>query len=180
MIIASDAVHRFLLMTACLLILASPAMAQEAKSTIALRDGEGVDAPRVKRVLILHSFGRDFAPFNALSSSFRTALAEQSATPIEFFEASLESTLFAEDGSEAFLVDYLRARFANRPADLVVPIGAPGLMFLQRHRDKLFPGVPILGDLYAPKNVSLQEDQRYQNVRIIAVYDTNQIPALRS
>jgi outer membrane protein OmpA-like peptidoglycan-associated protein len=37
-----------------------------------------------------------------------------------------------------------------------------------------------LGDLYAPKNVSLQEDQRYQNVRIIAVYDTNQIPALRS
>jgi len=36
-----------------------------------------------------------------------------------------------------------------------------------------------LGDLYAPKNVSLQEDQRYQNVRIIAVYDTNQIPALQ-
>jgi hypothetical protein len=37
-----------------------------------------------------------------------------------------------------------------------------------------------IGDMYAPKNVSLQEDQRYQNVRIIAVYDTNQIPALRS
>ena len=37
-----------------------------------------------------------------------------------------------------------------------------------------------LGDLYAPENVTLQVDQRYQNVRIIAVYDTNQIPALRS
>jgi hypothetical protein len=37
-----------------------------------------------------------------------------------------------------------------------------------------------LGDMYAPKHVSLQEDQRYQNVRIIAVYDTNQIPALQS
>jgi outer membrane protein OmpA-like peptidoglycan-associated protein len=36
-----------------------------------------------------------------------------------------------------------------------------------------------LGDMYAPKNVSVQEDQRYQNVRIIAVYDTNQIPALQ-
>ena len=35
-----------------------------------------------------------------------------------------------------------------------------------------------LGDLYAPKNVSLREDEAYQNVRIIAVYDTNQIPAL--
>ena len=141
---AARSVHRFLLSTFCLLLLASPAMAQEAKNIIALREGKGGDAPRVKRVLILHALGRDFAPFNALSSSFRTALAEQSATPIEFFEASLESTLFAEDGSEAFLVDYLRARFANRPADLVVPIGAPGLMFLQRHRDKLFPGVPIL------------------------------------
>ena len=141
---AARSVHRFLLSTFCLLLLASPTMAQEAKSIIALREGKGGDAPRVKRVLILHALGRDFAPFNALSSSFRTALAEQSATPIEFFEASLESTLFAEDSSEAFLVDYLRARFANRPADLVVPIGAPGLMFLQRHRDKLFPGVPIL------------------------------------
>ena len=37
-----------------------------------------------------------------------------------------------------------------------------------------------LGDLYAPKNVSLREDLDYQNVRIIAVYDTSQIPALRS
>ena len=31
-----------------------------------------------------------------------------------------------------------------------------------------------IGDMYAPKNVTLQVDQRYQNVRIIAVYDTNQ------
>ena len=40
--------------------------------------------------------------------------------------------------------------------------------------------VYAIGDMYSPKNVSLQEDQRYQNVRIIAVYDTNQIPALNS
>ena len=37
-----------------------------------------------------------------------------------------------------------------------------------------------LGDMYAPKNVSLREDEAYQNVRIIAVYDTNQIPSLKS
>jgi outer membrane protein OmpA-like peptidoglycan-associated protein len=36
-----------------------------------------------------------------------------------------------------------------------------------------------IGDIYSPKNVTLQEDQRYQNVRIIAVYETDQIPALR-
>jgi hypothetical protein len=36
-----------------------------------------------------------------------------------------------------------------------------------------------IGEMYGPKNVTLQEDQRYQNVRIIAVYDTDQIPALQ-
>ena len=37
-----------------------------------------------------------------------------------------------------------------------------------------------IGDVYSPKNVTLQEDQRYQNVRIIAVYETDQIPSLPS
>jgi PAS domain S-box-containing protein len=104
----------------------------------------GADAPRVKRVLILHSFGRDFAPFNAASSGFRTELAQQSAAPIEFLEASLETARFVEGGAETPFVEYLRALFAERPADLLVPFGAPAMNFLMRHRDKLFPGVPLL------------------------------------
>ena len=36
-----------------------------------------------------------------------------------------------------------------------------------------------IGDVYSPKNVTLTQEQRYQNVRIIAVYETDQIPALR-
>jgi hypothetical protein len=35
-----------------------------------------------------------------------------------------------------------------------------------------------LGDVYSPKDASLTVDQRYQNVRIVAVYDTNQVPVL--
>ena len=35
-----------------------------------------------------------------------------------------------------------------------------------------------LGDVYSPKDASMTVEQRYQNVRIIAVYDTNQVPAL--
>ena len=102
-----------------------------------------VEGLGVKRVLILHSFGRNFAPFTAVSSTFRSELAQQSAAPIEFLEASLESTLFAEAGSETPLVEYLRALFARRPADLLVAIGAPAMMFFQRHRETL-SGVPML------------------------------------
>jgi outer membrane protein OmpA-like peptidoglycan-associated protein len=35
-----------------------------------------------------------------------------------------------------------------------------------------------LGDIYSPKNATLTVDQRYQNVRIIAVYQTDQVPVV--
>ncbi len=35
-----------------------------------------------------------------------------------------------------------------------------------------------LGDVYSPKGASLSVDERYQNVRIIAVYETDQVPVL--
>ena len=35
-----------------------------------------------------------------------------------------------------------------------------------------------LGDIYSPKGAALTVDQRYQNVRIIAVYQTDQVPVL--
>jgi PAS domain S-box-containing protein len=50
--------------------------------------------------------------------------------------------MFAQAGSETPLVEYLRALFAMRPADLIVPIGAPAMFFLHRH--SLFPNVPVL------------------------------------
>jgi outer membrane protein OmpA-like peptidoglycan-associated protein len=41
-----------------------------------------------------------------------------------------------------------------------------------------FYKVAGVGDAYSPKDASLSVDQRYQNVRIIAVYQTDQVPAL--
>jgi outer membrane protein OmpA-like peptidoglycan-associated protein len=35
-----------------------------------------------------------------------------------------------------------------------------------------------LGDTYSPKHVPLTQEQRYQNVRIIAVYQTDQVPVV--
>jgi len=41
----------------------------------------------------------------------------------------------------------------------------------------IFYKVTGVGDMYAPRGESLQVEHRYQNVRIIAVYDTSNIPA---
>jgi hypothetical protein len=45
-----------------------------------------------KQVFILYSFGRNFALFYVVLFGFRTELAQQSAAPIEFLEASLKTT----------------------------------------------------------------------------------------
>jgi signal transduction histidine kinase len=120
-------------------------------------DAAKVEVPRVKRVLILHSFGRDFAPYNAVSSVFRTELTRQSAAPVEFFEVSLETARVTESGSEIPIVEYLRVLTADRLPALVVPFGAPAVNFLTRHRRRLFPDVPIL--------FSALDQRHFKNVR---------------
>ena len=61
-----------------------------ALGLLALFFAISVEAVGPKRVLILHSFGRDFAPYDAITSVFRTDLAQRSADPITFVEANLD------------------------------------------------------------------------------------------
>jgi ABC-type uncharacterized transport system substrate-binding protein len=97
-----------------------------------------------KRVLILKSYGRDFGPYNEVSSRFETELAQLSPGTVEFYEASLETARFAENTNEAPLVGYLEALFAERPMDLLVSIGGPAARFCLRQRDNLYPSIPFL------------------------------------
>jgi hypothetical protein len=97
-----------------------------------------------KRVLILDSFGRDVAPFTAGVSAFRTTLAQEFGEPVDFYDASLDAGQFAESEGEGPFVEFLRARFAGRPLDLVVPFGAPAVRFAAQYREHLFPGTPIV------------------------------------
>jgi signal transduction histidine kinase len=97
-----------------------------------------------KRVLLLHSFGQDFAPWSELARTFRTELDRQWPQPIDLYEASLAIARFADNDQEGPFVDYLRALFTNHRLDLVVTIGAPAASFFQRHRQQLFSSTPML------------------------------------
>ncbi len=97
-----------------------------------------------RRVLIVHSFGRDFAPLDTMSAAFRTELAKKSSEPVEFFEVSIATARFAEEGSAEPLVDYLRTLFANKRLDLIVSVAEPALYFCAGHRAELFPETPLL------------------------------------
>jgi len=97
-----------------------------------------------RRVLIVHSFGRDFAPFDAAIATFRRELASRSPDPVVFVEAALDAGRAIGPDEEAAFVAYLTARFAQPAPDLVVSSGGPAARFLIRHRAALFAGVPVL------------------------------------
>jgi signal transduction histidine kinase len=94
--------------------------------------------------LILDSFGRDIAPFNTAVSTFRTTLARELGEPVDIYEASLDAARFAEPEKETPFVEFLKSRFEGRSLDLVVPFGAPAVRFMSKHRDALFPSIPVV------------------------------------
>lgn len=97
-----------------------------------------------KRVLILESFGRNFAVWNAVPLALKQELAQRFPGPIEFHEAALETARADQPQAERAFTDYLRALYGQNQPDLVVPVGAPAAQFLCRHRAGLFPQTPVL------------------------------------
>ena len=120
------------------------AMALLAAATAPLAEEAGPTAPaQPKRVILIHSFGRQYEPFSSAAASFRTELALHSPGPVEFYDMLLETARFSEGDFDVPQAEYLRMLRERKAPDLVVPVGAPAFRFCQRHRD-LFAGVPLL------------------------------------
>jgi hypothetical protein len=101
-------------------------------------------AAESKRVMLLHSFGREFKPWSEYATSIRAELNRQSPWRLDITEQSLVTARSSDEDAEAAFVAYLRALFAKRPLDLVVSLGAPAAAFVQRHRQQLFATTPMV------------------------------------
>jgi len=99
-------------------------------------------APR--RILLVHSFNREFAPFDAFVGNFRTEIARRVTEPVQFIEVSLQPGQSQESMDAGPIIEYVQAMFTGPPPDLVVPIGGPAVTFAQEHRQQLFPNTPML------------------------------------
>jgi signal transduction histidine kinase len=143
----------------CLLVLA------------AILPGPASGEPRgeLKRVLMLHSFGRDFMPWSAFARAIRTELEQRSPWPLELQEHNLLSARFNNPGPEAPFVDYLRSLYSGRPPDVVVSIGAPAARFVQKYRAQLFPETPMV--LTAVEQRLVNRTDLTDNDTIIAVHN---------
>jgi signal transduction histidine kinase len=101
------------------------------------------EAAAPKRILIVHSFGRDFAPYNPLGQAFRTHLTELLNQPVVFHQVSLDMER-GELVEERPLVEYVLRRTRDAPPDLVVAIANPAALFCLRYREQLFPDRSLL------------------------------------
>jgi PAS domain S-box-containing protein len=100
--------------------------------------------PEPRHVLLLHSFDREFAPFDTFAGLFRTELSRQSSTPIMFLEVSVRPGRFTDSPEEAPVVSYILSALAGRGVDLVVSVGGPAATFAQKYRRQLFPATPLI------------------------------------
>jgi signal transduction histidine kinase len=106
--------------------------------------GSSPAAAEPKRVLLLHSLGPQFAPWVFLAGQFREELFRQSPDKIDLYEASLEGARYQQPDEQGPLVDYLVTLFKARKLDLIVTVGAPAALFVQKYRARFFPSTPMV------------------------------------
>ncbi len=94
------------------------------------------DTPR--QVLLLHSFGPGFAPYEEITHAFRTELSRLSPDPIVFTESSLAVVQFKGAQPEGALLDSLATAYPDAPPELVVAFGAPAARFSRSLREARF------------------------------------------
>jgi signal transduction histidine kinase len=133
--------------------------------------GPASGAPRgdAKRVLILHSFGREFRPWSEYALRIKAELQRQSQWPLDLQEHTLLTARFNNPGPEAPFVDYLRSLYADRPPDIVLSIGAPAARFVQKYRAQLFPETPMV--LTAVEQRLVDATLLTNNDTVISVYN---------
>src|SRR5262249_45316435 len=97
-----------------------------------------------RRVLLLHSYGSYFSPWNTISPEFRAELERRTRDPVIIYEASLQGERFGDAPEEQLFIDYVNALFPRHDPELIVAMGAPATRFVLRNRARLLPSAPLL------------------------------------
>jgi signal transduction histidine kinase len=101
-------------------------------------------AAEAKHVLVVHTSNRLSGYGIAVESGLRQVLDGNPAQPVQIFSEFLDEPRFGGDRYELTVTTYLHDKYADHPVDAVVAGGDAALEFILRHRDQLFPRVPVL------------------------------------
>jgi signal transduction histidine kinase len=95
-----------------------------------------------KRVLLINSYGREFAPWNEYAGEIRSELQDEWKGSLDIYELSLTSALLSQ--GERDFANYLHALFSDREPDIILTFGTAAARFVQQFRKSLFPSTPVL------------------------------------
>jgi signal transduction histidine kinase len=95
-----------------------------------------------KRVLLINSYGREFAPWDDYAGKIRSELQDEWERPLDIYELSLTTALVGQ--GERDFANYLHTLFSDRRPDIILTIGAPAASFALQFRQSLFPATPVL------------------------------------
>lgn len=97
-----------------------------------------------QRVLMIHSYGKNFLPWNEYATGIRAELVRQATSPVSIEDYSLSTAASQGRNPEGPFADYLRSLYSRQQPDLIVTIGSPAANFAQRYRSTLFASTPTL------------------------------------
>ena len=155
-------------------LLAMPLLYLFATAIIVGTTASGVAASETRRVLMLHSFGPRFKPWSAYAETIRAEINQQSRKSVDFVDHVLVNARANDLQAEAPFVEYLGALYAGHPPDLIIAFGGPAATFVQQHRQRLFPAVPMIVTAVDPRRV--QYEKLSENDAVVPV--DNNIPAV--
>jgi signal transduction histidine kinase len=120
-----------------------------------------------KKIMILHSVGREFRPWNEWARAIRAELDRQSPWPLDVQEHSLVAARTDAVNPEQPFLKYLQSLYSGHPPDLIICVGAPAASFMQRHRQELFPATSALFTTIEARRV--QYSSMTDNDTVVAV-----------
>jgi signal transduction histidine kinase len=116
----------------------------------ALLGADGAIGAPPARVLALYSYNR-LVPGNIEFDHGLTDVLTGGGTDVpRLFSEVLDTPEFSGVEYEKLMATYLRGKYANAQPDVIVTISDNALEFVARHRDDLFPGVPIVYAVVPP------------------------------
>ena len=112
-------------------------------TSVSAQDG-AAPAPPVQQVLLLQSLDRGNVTLDYQTAHFRVELDRLAGKPVNVVQFVVGPSGLA-GASEQAIVAFIQSTFAGRPKpDLIVSLGGPAALFARKHRQKIFPELPLL------------------------------------
>jgi len=98
----------------------------------------------MQRVLVLYSDERRLPANVIFDRAFRTNFQAGSSKRTEFHNEFLDVSRFSGEVQEQHQRDFLREKYQDYPADLIIAVSAPAGVFLMKYRASLFTETPVV------------------------------------